>query len=92
MLRRHYNYCFYFMMCRCAPVGYALLFVYSIFSSLVYYFFYQYYKKHAALLDIYDRATGLTLDPFFKAGDLIEKDYQNIITKLHEGRPQLGRL
>lgn len=69
-------------------VGYALLLC-TVFLVLWFIIsFYQYYKKHAALLDIYDRA-GLTLDPFFKAGDLIEKDYQNIITKLHEGQMQL---
>lgn len=69
-------------------VGYALLLC-TVFLVLWFIIsFYQYYKKHAALLDIYDQA-GLTLDPFFKAGDLVEKDYQRIITKLHEGQMQL---
>lgn len=50
--------------------------------------FYKYYQKHNALLMIKDRA-GLELDPFWNTDDLIEKDYQEIIVKLHECQMQL---
>lgn len=70
------------------PIAYALLLC-TVF--LIFWFsisFYRYEQKHIALENLFDRA-GLELEPFWQASDLIEKDYQKIITKLHEGQMQL---
>ena len=50
--------------------------------------FFKYKRRHESLLNVLDRA-GLELEPFFPAGDIIEKDYQDIITRLHEGQMEL---
>ena len=50
--------------------------------------FYKYYQKHTALAALLERV-GLELGAFWAPGDLIEKDYQEIVTRLHERQMEL---
>ena len=64
-------------------VGYATLLCAVFLLIWLIVSFVRYYQKHQSLLEILEKA-GLELPPFFPPSDLIEKDYQSIITRLHE--------